>query len=256
MERGELDIYYGQPMSAIDPRFGAWSIPYLFQNYNEIRAIACNPNSDFFKLSAKWLGEHNGTLLAMGITNTRGLFNTKHRVVTVEDVKNLKLRTYEDPVVNAFWEDICQAMPIPVNEVYTAMQTNSVDGLEFAPTSIIGRRYQEVGKFYSDINWQWAAGATFVMNTDSFNKLPDDLKKIVTDCALEAAIYQGEREIADEAVCFATLAENGVEIYRLTPEERQNWIDYADSISDKIRSAVGVEAYDAAVSLVKAARGS
>jgi TRAP-type C4-dicarboxylate transport system substrate-binding protein len=254
MERGELEVYYGQPMSAIDTRFGAWSIPYLFRNYDEIRDIACNPDGDFFKMSASWISEHNAILLAMGITNTRGLFNAKHRVVKVADVKDLKLRTYEDPVVNAFWESICQAIPMPVSEVYTALQTKSVDGLEFAPTSIISRRYNEVGKFYSDINWQWAAGATFVVNADAFKKLPADLQKIVTDCAREAAVYQGQREIADEKTCFETLAKDGVEIYYMTPAERQDWIDYANSISDKIRRAVGAETYDKAVSQVEAAR--
>ncbi|MDR2870326.1 MAG: TRAP transporter substrate-binding protein [Deferribacteraceae bacterium] len=254
MERGEIDIYYGQPMSAIDTRFGAWSIPYLFRDYDEIRTHVANPDSEFFKLSASWMSEHGAVLLAMGLSNTRGMFNTKHRVTDVQSVSDLKLRTYEDPVVSAFWEDICQAMPMPVSEVYTAMQTNSIDGLEFPPTSVIGRKYQEVGKFYSDINWQWANGAAFVINTDSFNKLPDDLKQIVTDCAREAAVFQGEREIADEAVSFDTLKAAGVEIYNLTPEERQSWVDYSNSIAEKIRTAVGAEAYDAVINIVQADR--
>ena len=254
MERGEIELYFGQPMSAIDTRFGAWSIPYLFKNYDEIQNIACDPNGEFFKLSAQWISDHNSILLAMGITNTRGLFNAKHRVVKVADCMDLKLRTYEDPVVNAFWEGICQAIPMPVSDVYTAMQTKSVDGLEFAPTSIISRKYDEVGKFYTDINWQWAAGATFVVNADAFNKLPDDLKKIVTDCARDAAIYQGQRERADEQTCFQTLSSEGVDIYHLTDTERQDWLNYSNSIADKIRNAVGAEAYDKAVSIVEAAR--
>jgi TRAP-type C4-dicarboxylate transport system substrate-binding protein len=254
MERGELEVYFGQPMSAIDTRFGAWSIPYLFRDYDEIAKIACDPDSEFFKLSADWIGDHNAVLLSMGITNTRGLFNTRHRVVKVADVKDLKLRTYEDPVVSAFWEDICQAMPMPVSEVYTAMQTRSVDGLEFAATSVISRRYQEVGKFFSTINWQWAAGATFVVNADAFNKLPADLQKIVTDCAREAAVFQGEREMLDEQVCFDALTKDGVEVYLLTDEERQDWINYANSIAGKIRNAVGAEAYDQLVKIVEESR--
>jgi len=254
MERGEIEIYFGQPMSAIDTRFGAWSIPYLFHNYDEIRDIACDPRRELYQLSSQWISEHNGILLSMGITNTRGLFNTKQRVRRVADIRNLKLRTYEDPVVHAFWEDICQAIPMPVSEVYTALQTNSVDGLEFAPTSIISRRYHEVGKFYTDINWQWAAGATFVANADAFRKLPADLQQIVIDAAREAAIYQGEREIIDEQTCFESLAGEGVDVYYMTDEERQDWIDYANRISDKIRRAVGPQTYDTVVGIVQAAR--
>ena len=253
MERGELTIFYGQPMASVDTRFGAWSIPYLFKDYDEIKTIACDPDGDFFKLAAEWIGEHNGTLLASGITNTRGIFNSKHAVVTVEDVKDLKIRTYEDPVVNVFWGDICQAMPMPVSEVYTALQTNAIDGLEFSVNSIISRKYIEVGKYYTDINWQWAAGASFVVNSDAFNALPDDLKEIVTQCAREAAVYQGELEIKDEEICFEQLEETGCEIHYLSDEERQAWIDYAESISGKIRDAVGPEAYDQVVTIVDAA---
>jgi TRAP-type C4-dicarboxylate transport system substrate-binding protein len=62
MERGELEVYFGQPMSAIYTRFGAWSTPYLFKNYDEIAKIARDPNSEFFKLSAEWIGDHNAVL--------------------------------------------------------------------------------------------------------------------------------------------------------------------------------------------------
>jgi TRAP-type C4-dicarboxylate transport system substrate-binding protein len=256
MERGEIELYYGQPMSAIDTRFGAWGLPYLFRNYDEIREIACDPDGEFFKLAAQWIGEHDALLLASGITNTRGLFNTKHRVVKVADLKDLKIRTYEDPVVSAFWEGICQAMPMPVSEVYTAMQTNSVDGLEFSANSVLTRKYHEVGKYFSDINWQWTAGANFVANAKAFNALPADIQKIVTDCAREAAVFQGEQEIRDEGICFDTLSKAGVEVYRLTDAERQDWINYAVSIKEKLRNAVGAEAYDKVTNIVEAARAA
>ena len=154
------------------------------------------------------------------------------------------------------WEDICQAIPMPVSEVYTALQTNSVDGLEFAPTSIISRKYHEVGKFYTDINWQWAAGATFVANADAFMRLPEDIQQIVIDAAREAAIYQGQREIIDERTCFDSLAAEGVDVYFMTAEERQDWINYANGISGKIRTAVGAETYDRIVRIVEAARAN
>jgi TRAP-type C4-dicarboxylate transport system substrate-binding protein len=249
-ERNEVQVYYGQPMSSIATRFGAWGLPYLFRDYDEIRAIACDPDSEFFKLAAQWLGEHNTVLLASGITNTRGIFNTKHRVVKVADVKDLKIRTYEDPVVSAFWEDICQAMPMPVGEVYTALQTKSVDGLEFSVNSIITRRYYEVGKFFTNINWQWTAGADFVVNADAFKALPADLQKIVTDCARDAAVFQGEQEMKDEQICFDSLARQGVDVYLMTDAERQDWIDYATRISEKLRKGVGAESYDRVIDIV------
>lgn len=255
MERGEIDVFYGQPMASVDVRFGAWSIPFLFEDYDEVEKIACDPEGEFFKLSASWIEEHNAYLLSCGITNVRGVANTKHPVATVEDVKDLKIRTYEDPVVSAFWEDICQAVPMAISEVYTALQTNSIDGLEFSPTSIITRKYYEVAKFYSDVNWQWTSGANFVVNSDAFDALDADLQDIVRQCALDAAAWQGEQERKDEVLAYDTLKENGVEIYNLTAEDRKTWHEYADSVSDKLRNAVGADAYDAVLDIVTKARG-
>ena len=254
MERGETQIYYGQPMSAIDSRFAAWSLPYLFRDYDEVDKILNNPESELYKISEKWIGDYNGKLLSMGITCFRGIFNTKHRVVKVSDLNDLRIRTYEDPIVNSFWAGISQAMPIPISEVYTALQTKSIDGLEFTANSVLGRKYNEVGKFYSTINWQYTNGATMIVNKDAFNKLPADLQKLVMDCAREATASQAKQEIADEGVAFKMLRDSGVEVYEISPAELQDWVKYATSLSAKLRTAVGAEVYDEVIKIVEAER--
>ena len=255
MTRGEIDVFFGQPMSAIDTRFGAWGIPYLFRDYDEILEIATNPDGEFFALSSEWIADHNGTLLAKGITNMRGIFNASHPVITVDDVASLRLRTFEDPVVNTFWGGISLAVPMPITEVYTALQTNAIDGLEFSANSVINRRFYEVGTYFTDINWQWTSGANFIVNTDAFNALPADLQEIVTEAARQAAIFQGDLERADEEIAFDVLVANGGQIHFLTDAERQVWIDFAESISAQMRDAIGAEAYDQVRAIVANARG-
>ncbi len=41
---GELDFFYGQPMSSFDQRYAAWNLPYMFDNHAEIIA-AVNPEN-------------------------------------------------------------------------------------------------------------------------------------------------------------------------------------------------------------------
>jgi len=256
MERGEIDIYFGQPMSSIDSRFGAWNIPFLFTNYEDAIKVACDPEGEFFKLGASWFADHNAVLLSQGVGNIRGVLNAKKQVATVSDVKDLKIRTYEDAIVNAFWQGICNATPLSISEVYTSLQTNAVDGLEFSPDSILTRKYYEVAKFYSDVNWQWANGACFVMNSDSLSNLPADLQQLVSEIAWEAALWQAEHQVSDVASAIAALESNGVTVYSLTDADRETWITYADSIADSMRTAVGAETYDAIVSIVDEALAS
>lgn len=245
MERGETQVYYGQPMSTIDKSFGVWNTPFLFTNYEDAKNIACDPDGEFFKLSAGLFDSRNSKLLANGVGNIRGLLNAKHEVGSIEDVRDLKVRTYEDEIVNSFWQDICNATPMSISDVYTALQTNAIDGLEFSVDSIITRKYYEVAKNYSDINWQWCNGACFVVNQQAYENLPEDLQQIVTECAWAAADFQTEHSIADYNKALDTLStEYGVIVHNLTDEELQTWIDYADSISNNIREAVGEDLYD------------
>ncbi|SNT12296.1 TRAP-type C4-dicarboxylate transport system, substrate-binding protein [Anaerovirgula multivorans] len=245
MERNETQIYYGQPMSTINKAFGVWSIPFLFTDYEKIVEVACDPDGEFFQLSSSLFDPHNAILLANGVGNIRGLLNSKQQVGPIEDVRNLKIRTYEDEIVNSFWTNICNATPMGIGDVYTALQTNAVDGLEFSVDSIITRKYHEISKYYSDINWQWANGACFVVNRQAYENLPEDLQQIVSECAWEAANFQTEHSISDYNKALTILeSEYGVSIHNLTDEERQTWIDYADSVADDMRQAVGAELYD------------
>jgi TRAP-type C4-dicarboxylate transport system substrate-binding protein len=251
VRRGELDVFYGQPMATVDPRFGAFSIPYIFKTYDDVERLIANPEAPLFKLSQGWMEENRAHLLCSGVAVFRGFFNTKHRVATVSDLRDLKARIYEDPVVNIFWKNICNASSIAYSEVYTALQTKTVDGLEFADTSVLSSKYYELGKYFSDIDWQWTWGANIVISQKSWNELSDDLKKIVTDCGWEAMQVQKSVELETKAQAEDALKGFGVEFYHLTSQERQTWVDYARSLDSQISEAVGADVFNAIMNSVK-----
>ncbi|MTI57820.1 TRAP transporter substrate-binding protein [Geosporobacter ferrireducens] len=254
LRRGELEVFYGQPMANVDSRFGAWSIPYLFSDYDAVTKAIASPDAPLFKLSQEWVRENNAELIAVGPSVFRGFFNVKHPVATVQDLRDLKVRIYEDPIVNLFWKDICNATSMPYSEVYTGLQTKTIDGLEFADTSVVSSKYYELGNYFTDINWQWTSGGNIIIGKKFWDQLPEDLKEIVRECAWEAMEYQGIEEKKNKESAYSTLRECGVEIYELSDEERQGWIDYARSLDSRIREAIGPETYDAVVEAVKLAK--
>jgi TRAP-type C4-dicarboxylate transport system substrate-binding protein len=251
LRRGELEVFYGQPMATVDARFGAFSIPYIFKDYDDVEKLIANPDAPLFKLSQGWIQENRGYLLCSGVAVFRGFFNTKHRVATVSDLRDLKARIYEDPVVNIFWKSICNASAIAYSEVYTALQTKTVDGLEFADTSVLSSKYYELGKFFSDIDWQWTWGANIVISQNAWNQLPADLQKIVSECGWEAMQVQKTVELESKAQAEEALSGFGVDVYHLSSQDRQTWVDYARSLDGQIRDAVGADAFNAIMNAVK-----
>jgi TRAP-type C4-dicarboxylate transport system substrate-binding protein len=244
LRRGELEVFYGQPMATVDSRFGAFSIPYIFKNYDEVEKLIANPDAPLFKVGQGWIKDNRGYLLCSGVAVFRGFFNTKHRVAAISDIRDLKARIYEDPVVNLFWKNICNASTIAYSEVYTALQTKAVDGLEFADTSVLSSKYYELGKFFSDINWQWTWGANIIVAQKAWDELPDNLKTIVSECGWEAMEVQKTEELASKAQAEDALTDFGVEFYHPTDQELQTWVDYARSLDSQMREAIGPAAFD------------
>ncbi len=254
MRMGEIEIFYGQPMATSDKRFGVWNVPYLFASEEEVIRIACDPNGKMFKLADKWMAEKNAKLLAVGLAGMRGFVNSMRPVKRPEDLKGMKCRIYQDPIVDLFWKGICNAAPLPLSELYTSLQTRTVDGTEFQATAVLTNKLYEVAKYYSDIDWQWVSNANMIASKQHWDALPDDLKKTVSDAAIEAMRYQSELERKFLTSAYADLRAKGVEVYTLTPEDKAEWVKYARSLDAKMRTAIGAETYDAVMAIIQEAK--
>lgn len=246
IRNGELEVYFGQPMSNADPRFGIWNVPYLFESYEQVQRTVADREGKFFTLAHEWFKkDHNAELVAIGPSvYFRGIVTNKHPVKTIDEASDLKIRIYQDPLVSIFWSGICNAQQLPGNEIFSALQTGIVDGFEFAPASVLAMNFDEVTKYFSDINWQWTSGANVIISSKYWDVLPDDLKTAVKEAAIESMELQGQMELEETELALKELENRGLEVYRLTPEERQTWIDYARSKDEEFKEYVGAEVYD------------
>lgn len=120
----------------------------------------------------------------------RQMTTRSHAVKTPEDIASLKMRV----PVSALWTSMFKALgafPASINlaEVYSALQTNIVDGQENPLVTIDTTKFYEVQKFCSMTNHMWD-GYWFVGNRRSWAALPDDLKEIVSRNINDAALRQ------------------------------------------------------------------
>jgi TRAP-type C4-dicarboxylate transport system substrate-binding protein len=248
---GDLAVYYGEPMANVDERLGVLKLPYLFRDFEDVEKVLSNPDGELFHLYSEWLAGHDVKLLAVAPGAFRGITNAKHPVVGIDDVSDLVLRIYEDPVVNTFWGSISNAQPLAFSEVYTALETGTIDGLEFLASSVVQRQFYEVSDHYTDIDWQWASGGTLMIGKEYWDALPEDLQEIVQEAAWEAMAHQGELEKEFTQIALGELEEKGVQVYQLTDEERSEWIDYARSLDEDFRDYVGADVFDQVMEIIE-----
>lgn len=246
---GNLDVYHGNPMSGLDARLGFKALPYLITDYDQVHEMISNPDGELFLLLKDIISDQNAYTLACGEGIFRGFINSKHPVHKVEDLKDMTVRIYEDPCVNAFWSSICNSQIISWGECYTALQTGVVDGLESAANICVAMNFCEVAGYYTDIAWQWM-GEVFMVNQDRWDELGPELQEIVQQAAWDACAVEAEKGAQYREEAYDALKEMGVDIYELTDEERVDWVEYGRSSYEEMREIIGDETYNKVMEIV------
>lgn len=128
------------------------------------------------------------------------------------------------PAVKA-WGATLVSVRIP--EYYSAMERGLIDGLGSATlSSWYSHGCHEVTKYMVDHPYYKATVAA-IMNLKKWNSLPQDLKKLVTECMIEyedeyANVYKKQRAQLKQKGRDA-----GVKIYKFTPEVAKWFLDTA-----------------------------
>lgn len=140
----------------------------------------------------------------------------------VEDLKGVKIGGAGP---NLPWLEFAGAVPVQSSlpEGYMAMQTGVYDGWLMFPSAYLGFKYYEPAPYYTLIGFGPVAVVALTMNTRSFERLPEDVQKIIAEVGREYEARAGESLNAAQARGLAGLKEVGAKIKEISPEVRAKW---------------------------------
>jgi tripartite ATP-independent transporter DctP family solute receptor len=119
----------------ITKEMALWDTPFLFNDAKEADAILDGPIGQ--KVIAK-LEEKGLVGLVYWENGFRNLTNNKRAVTKLEDLDGIKLRVMQNEVyLNSFKTLGANAIPMPFSELFSALETKTVDGQE-----VVGRAEQ------------------------------------------------------------------------------------------------------------------
>ena len=131
--------------ATLAPKLGVTSLPYVFKNFEGVWAFL---DSDINKQIDATLIPEGLRILGYFDNGFRCLTNSKRPINTVEDVKGLKIRTPENPVLLATINQLgASASPLPWPELYMALQQGAFDGQENPLPLIYSAKLYEVQKY-------------------------------------------------------------------------------------------------------------
>jgi tripartite ATP-independent transporter DctP family solute receptor len=194
------------------PELGVLNMGYLYKNFDHANAYL-NGNSG--RQLFKRIGEQTGVLpLGAYYYGARNVCITKDRAIrTPSDLVDIKMRTNgTDPMMFLAKAMGSNPVGIPLGEMYTALQTGTVDGQENPINGVITYKLYEVSKsltftrHFIDCTW-------ITIGNKIFNSLSPEYQKMIQDCATYACEVQSKASLEAEAKTAGFLRERGLKLY-------------------------------------------
>ena len=98
--------------------------------------------------------------------------------------------------------------PVPMNEVYTALQQKTVDGQENPVVDSVNYAFDEVCSYWIKTNHVYGCNV-IIMDKDYFESLPADIQAAVLEAAEFAGRAISEQQADKDAVAWQELEDEG-----------------------------------------------
>ena len=173
----------------ITKEMALWDTPFLFSTAKEADTVLDGPIGQ--KVMDK-LQEKGLVGLAYWENGFRNLTNSKRPVTKLEDLDGVKLRVMQNEVyLDSFKLMGANAIPLPFSELFSALETKTVDGQENPYNTILSSKFYEVQKFLSVTNHVYSP---WIMTVSKkwWDQLSKDEQKVLSDAA-KAAVTSSAR---------------------------------------------------------------
>lgn len=208
---GTIDIEMsGSPnFTGLEPKLNVIDIPFIFKDREHVYKVL---DGEIGQGLLKDLEAQGLKGLAFWDVGFRAFSNSKHPVAKPEDIKGLKVRTNQNPMyIQAFTLLGANPVPMPLSELYTALETRAVDAQEHPIGIFWSAKLYEVQKYLSQTNHGYTP-LIVVMNKAKFDGLSAELQQAILDAAKEAGQYQRDLNVKNEQEIVANLRKAGVEV--------------------------------------------
>lgn len=197
------------PVGNFVPEIKILDIPFLFRDYGHARrTLDGQIGQDLLaKFPSKGL-----VALAWTENGFRHMTNNKRPIQQASDASGLKMRTMENKVhMDGYKSFGIQPTPMPMPELFGALQQGVVDGQENPIPVIISQKLYQVQKHMS-LTGHVYSPAILLMSPAAWGKLSEADKKAFKDAAAKSAAAQRARVADDEARGLAQIKKDGVQV--------------------------------------------
>jgi len=220
-------------VSTVDPLYNALDMPYLFYNEEHHQKILNGPLGEELLDDLNKYGFKGIAFYSCGF---RHFFNSKKPLNTPSDLRGLKIRVMESPMMMASVSAMgASPTPLSASELYSSIKTGVVDGAENNPQVFVSQHYDDVCKYFS-LTGHFANQHVLIANAKWFQSLSPESRKLIENCAKD--IIPAYNEIWNEAVekAMKEMESRGVKVNKI--DDINPFIESVETVYKKYSNIV------------------
>ncbi|MDX6751082.1 TRAP transporter substrate-binding protein [Geminicoccaceae bacterium 1502E] len=219
-------------------------LPFIFRDREHAYAVADGPVGQ--KLYGDMAQKIGIRTLAMYESGFRTITTRDTKVETPDDMRGIKFRVVNNPLNVATFKALgANPTPMALSEVFTGLQQGTVDGQDNPVGNVKAFGFDKVQDYITLSNHQWA-GIMFLAADGMWQRLPENVRTLFAETALETQAWEREELNRKEAEYLAQMEADGMTVTRLTPEQSklfqeamsEVWKEYRGKLGDELVQSV------------------
>ncbi|HEX7927628.1 MAG TPA: TRAP transporter substrate-binding protein [bacterium] len=192
-----------------------FNLPFLFRNTAHMQKVVDGPVGD--DLLAKITDHPTANLIGLCWMDAgaRSMYDTKHSIKTIGDLKGLKIRVIGNPM----FVDMMNALggngvAMGFDQVFNALQTGVVDGAENNPPTYVFENHYQVAKHYT-LTEHLIVPEILVFSKKTWNTLSKDDQALVRKFGREAQQVERKLWVAKEKEAWDKMKAANIDVQQI-----------------------------------------
>lgn len=248
----EMVCTSSSPLVGIVKELGAFDLPFLFANEKEADAVLDGPAGAYFNKKLEEAGLVN---LAYWENGFRNLTNSKRPVAKAEDFDGVKVRVMQNNIfIDTFKTLGTNAVPMAFGEVFTALETKTIDGQENPFVTIETSKFNEVQKYLSVTRHAYTP-FLILYSKKLWDQLSPQEQAVLREAAMEGQKVQRAANRALNEKSLTSLKAKGMQVNEVSAAEQKRMFEKVKPVYDKNIPTIGAEPVKMVMDALKKARG-
>lgn len=212
------------------PEMNVLQMPYLYTDSEHMwRVLDGEIGVSFLSLA----DEYGLVGLSWYDAGARNFYTADRPVTCLEDIEGMRIRVQESEMMADMVEALgAKAVKLGYADVYSGIERGLVDGAENNWPSYESMKHHEVAKYFT-VDEHTRVPEMQICSGKTWEKLSEEDRNIILECARESALYERELWKAQEDASKHTAILRGAEVIELSAEEKKRFQTAVQGVYEK-----------------------